>query len=150
MHFMATKILLKHFMENAAPQPRKFSHEARRLINFATRNSLTQLIKDDTRITKTSNTLIDHIYNNNMSEISDSGVISSSFSDHDAVFVIIKHNLPRKPIENFSRRNMKNADIDVLKTLLNSLNWDTYYIYQKLLFSNHSKGKTLDHITTVN
>ena len=55
------------------------------------KSGLNQLIKESTRITEMSSTLIDHIYANNSSDISNSGVILLKFSDHFMTFVVRKN-----------------------------------------------------------
>ena len=46
----------------------------------------TQIISDATRVTLSTSTLIDHIATNNNSNISRSGVLKTTFSDHYMVF----------------------------------------------------------------
>ena len=48
---------------------------------------LTQLIKEPTRTTATTKTVIDHIITNKPNMISNSGVISCGISGHDVVFI---------------------------------------------------------------
>ena len=47
-----------------------------------------QLIKEATRIAPESSTLLDLIATNNSQNISKSGVISSSLSDHEMVYIV--------------------------------------------------------------
>ena len=48
---------------------------------------LTQLIKEPTRTTATTKTIIDHIITNKPNMVSNSGVISCGISDHNVVFI---------------------------------------------------------------
>ena len=47
---------------------------------------LHQLIKNLTRITEDSETLVDHVYTSNCDKIVSSGVIHTSLSDHSMVY----------------------------------------------------------------
>ena len=49
-------------------------------------HNLTQMIKEPTRITGISETLIDHVITNKSDMVHESGVISCGISDHDMVF----------------------------------------------------------------
>jgi exonuclease III len=49
-------------------------------------NNFNQLICESTRITKNSSTIIDHIYTNDLKNISGSGVLSFSISDHQPIY----------------------------------------------------------------
>ena len=71
---------------------------------------LTQLIDEATRITTTSNTLIDHFITNTQEKICKSGVIHTGISDHSMIYAIRKINITiHKNVENISEiRNMKN------------------------------------------
>lgn len=48
---------------------------------------LQQLIKDPTRITENSSTLIDHIYTSNVNRVSSTGVHHTGISDHSLVYI---------------------------------------------------------------
>ena len=64
--------------------------DKQKLLNFSRTFDLTQLIKEPTRITDTSRTLIDLIFVNNDHRIVKSGVIPVRLSDHYLVFCILK------------------------------------------------------------
>ena len=51
---------------------------------------LHQIIETDTRITSTSASLIDHVYTNNVENITCSGTILTDISDHLPIFALIK------------------------------------------------------------
>ena len=71
--------------------PHNFSSDLKRLlIKF----NLVQLIKDPTRTTATTKTIIDHIITNKSEFVSDSGVLSCGISDHDVVFLTKPMRLP--------------------------------------------------------
>ena len=54
--------------------------------------NLKQIIKEPTRITETSETLIDVIYCSNASKICKSGVIHAGISDHSCTYAILGKN----------------------------------------------------------
>ena len=49
---------------------------------FCKIHGMSQIIKTNTHVTKTSSSLIDHILTNSEDRISQSGVIETTFSDH--------------------------------------------------------------------
>ena len=57
---------------------------------------LEQLVKDATRVTKSSATLIDHIYINNKQQVSKVKVVESGISDHNAIFCHWSIKLPKQ------------------------------------------------------
>ena len=61
--------------------------------------NLKQLVTESTRITDTTSTLIDHVYTNNTKTIRDVHVVSSSISDHKAIFCTLSCKLS-KPKKN--------------------------------------------------
>ena len=72
---------------------------------------LSQLIKEATRVTMATSSLIDHIVTNTPKKISDSGVIHTGISYHSLVFTIRKIHISKKQDENIAEiRNIKNFD----------------------------------------
>ena len=55
---------------------------------------MTQLIKEPTRTTSDTKTLIDHIIVNKTDMVLDSGVIPCGISDHDAIYITKKYEKP--------------------------------------------------------
>lgn len=99
----------------------------RKLENFINHNSLRQLIKGNTRTTKSSSSLIDHIYCNDINDIKFSGIIPYGVSDHDIIFTIIKREFVKKHLENFWCRSLNDFSLNTLKTELNRLSWVEFY-----------------------
>ena len=54
--------------------------------DFCSIQSLTQIIKNATRITETSSSLLDHILTNSTDKIAQSGIINVGLSDHQMIF----------------------------------------------------------------
>ena len=67
-----------------------------RLLLLSEEFQLTQLIKEATRITDKTRTLIDVIFTNNRNRIVDSGVLHLGISDHSLIYVIRKISIPSK------------------------------------------------------
>ena len=57
---------------------------------------LEQLVDEATRVTKSSATLIDHIYTNNKQQVSKVKVVESGISDHSAIFRHLSIKLPKQ------------------------------------------------------
>lgn len=72
--------------------------------------NLKQLIKEATRITQNSSTLLDLIASNIPQNIRDCGVISTSFSDHELVYCICKLNWKKAPSHIKTFRDNANYD----------------------------------------
>ena len=82
-------------------------YDAIKLLNFLRTLDFSQLIKEPTRVTDKSRTLIDVILVNNEHRIVDSGVVPVSLSDHFLIFCVLKTGvrlnvlyLQRKPPRN--------------------------------------------------
>ena len=84
------------------------SQERRVLTNFSTELNLTQIIKTPTRITATSQTLIDVILVSSTALVLESGVINTSISDHLPVYVLLKLKAPKMPASYITTRSYKN------------------------------------------
>ena len=71
-----------------------------------------QLIKEPTRTTSNSRTIIDHIITNRTDLVSSSGIIYCGISDHEVVFMQKKMHRPklRLPPKTISIRNFKHFD----------------------------------------
>ena len=89
---------------------------------------LTQIIKEHTRVTSTTSTLLDHILCNNTEKVCQSGVISIGISDHFLTYctrkvtkgLFKKHNTVKV-------RSMKNYDKDVFCQKLSEANWESCF-----------------------
>ena len=63
------------------------NNDTKNLKRVLSLHNLTQIIKEPTRITRISGTLIDHVITNKPDMVRGSGVISCGVSDHDIVFI---------------------------------------------------------------
>ena len=82
-------LLLGDFNINLFKQPSAWN-------NIASLFGLDQLVEEATRVTKSSAMLIDHIYTNNRSRVSDVRIIESGISDHCAIFCHWSLQLPNQ------------------------------------------------------
>lgn len=96
------------------------------ILNFASRNSMTQLIETPTRITSTSRSLLDHVYVNSISKVLESGVLSYATADHLTTFVVFKKNLQKKEKVTFTCRSLKNYQRIELLTCLIGMDWNEF------------------------
>ena len=78
-----------------------------RLIFLSTLYNLEQLIKEPTRVTSTSSSLIDLIFTNQPSNISNSGVIDLGMSDNSLIFAVKKVTTPKYRETRSKVRNFK-------------------------------------------
>ena len=87
-------------------------------------HNLTQLIKQQTRVTNNSGTLIDVIAVNNESIVTDSGTIVSNISDHSIVYCIINRKI-KKPKTCYKEfRSFKHFEASAFQNDLTSVSWD--------------------------
>ena len=86
---------------------------------------LTQLIKEPTRVTIDSSTLLDLIASNNPRNISKSGVIALGLSDHDMIYCVRKLNWRRGPAQLKTFRNYARYNPDEFCKDLKDIDWST-------------------------
>ena len=87
--------------------------------------NLSQTIAEPTRITNTSQTLIDLCITNNLDKVKASGVLSLGISDHSLVYLIRKCTYHKAPVNAFvEKRNFKNFNERAYLNDLNNLNWE--------------------------
>ena len=88
-----------------------------------------QLIKECTRLTPTSATLIDLILTNTPENISRSGVIHLGISDHSLVYAVRKFIPPKERQKTREVRNFKNFIENDFIQDVSQLPWDILYIF---------------------
>lgn len=91
-------------------QPDKSPKDGRTLLDLMDVFHLVNLIKNPTRITSNSETLIDLILTNNKRKILTSGVFDAQISDHLLVYAILRMTTPRFNSRKVSTRSFKNFD----------------------------------------
>ena len=93
--------------------------------NFVSTNGLNQLIKDPTRITHKTKSLLDVIISDSNC-ILDSGILYNNVSDHFQVYVTRKHIKKQKKPTTFNGRNYANYDILTLQQAIDQIDWSTF------------------------
>ena len=78
------------------------------LVNFCTSFNLSQLIRQPTRVTESSATLIDVILTSHENLIIDAKVMPSSISDHDLIYAVLKLKRQRPKPVYITTRSFKN------------------------------------------
>ena len=85
--------------------------------------NLSQTITEPTRITNTSQTLIDLCITNNLDKVKASGLLSLGISDHSLVYLIRKCTYHKAPVNTFVEKiNFKNFNERAYLNDLNNLN----------------------------
>ena len=83
-------------------------------------------MKETTRTTSATKSLIDHMASNRPKCIASSGVVHCGISDHDVVYVVRTMRIPRS--EGISNRvtvlKFKNFDLPAFRSELNKINFD--------------------------
>ena len=105
----------------------------RDFFNLVFQNRIFPVINRPARVTETSVTTIDHILTNAIiGSPLHSGIVKTEISDHFAVFYLLKSNFEQSNIKNIIiKRDINEASIEHLKSLFNSIDWDS--ITQTLL-----------------
>lgn len=85
--------------------------------------NLNQLIQESTRITDSSNTLIDLILVNNEHRFVKSGVLSLPISDHSLVYCVLKVGVPKAIPKTIEYRSFKTYNQDNYIEDLKSVPW---------------------------
>ncbi|XP_068750911.1 uncharacterized protein [Montipora capricornis] len=93
------------------------------LINFCASFNLTQLIRQPTRITESSATLIDVILTSHENLTTDTQVMPSSISDHDLIYVVLKIKRQRPKPVYITTRSFKNYQQDAFLRDISMVPW---------------------------
>ena len=104
---------------------KKRSSEAKELCKLFNIYQFTQLIKDPTRVSEHSSTLIDLAFTTDIGKIADSGVVDCSISDHSLVYVIRRAKIPRDRIKTIKCRSFKTYSAGNFVSDLHSAPWET-------------------------
>lgn len=99
------------------------AHISTFLINIFYIYGLGQLIREPTRATSVSNTLIDLCITNSPEKVSNSGVIHLGISDHSLVFLTRKAHYDRNGPRMIETRQLKHFDSNKFLNDLNQMPW---------------------------
>ena len=103
-----------------------------RLSECCDRFQLTNTVTGPTRTTDTSSTLLDVILTTHPQRFCYTKTLQLGISDHDMVVTIRKWKLPKSPPKLISYRSMKRFDADIFLQDLNSVPWDSAFIYDDI------------------
>ena len=124
------------------------SYEAKVLLDTCSELHLTQLIKDPTRITPQTSSLLDIIMISSCSKVKKSGVRDVGISDHSMIYCILKLRTDKPRLEYKDVRSYKNYDAEIFKTELSGLPFCEIYrindVNEKIGFFNQLFTNTLD------
>ena len=109
--------------------------ESKLLKSLSKTLSLSQLIKEPTRVTARSSSLLDHFYVTNACNIIESGVIRVGFSDHEAIFAVRKLQRQRFSPRVINVRDFKETDWKKVQDDIASFNWEPISQFSNTTFS---------------
>ncbi|CAB3984845.1 Hypothetical predicted protein [Paramuricea clavata] len=104
------------------------SPEAMSLLDFCTSANQTQLIKEPTRVTETSSSLIDIIMTSNVSLVENHGLALSHISDHYLIYAFLKLKMLKPPPSYKCVRSYKNYKPDSFLVDLQRIPWYDIFI----------------------
>ena len=95
--------------------------------------SLTEIIKEPTRITCSTSTMLDHILTNSSEKVSQKGVIDVGISDHQLIYCTrkikrIKHNMHNQ----IQVRSLKKHSADIFTNALKTVRFPNYNIFSNV------------------
>ena len=94
---------------------------------------MTEIIKEPTRITCSTSTLLDHILTNSSEKVSQKGVIDVGISDHQLIYCTrkikrIKHNMHNQ----IQVRSLKKHSADIFTNALKTVRFPNYNIFSNV------------------
>ena len=95
---------------------------------FCNRFCLTNCIQDPTRMTDSTQTLLDVILVSHPERHATSGNLHFGLSDHDLIYIVRKQNLPKPKARSIEFRSMKNLDKSAFLSDLNAV-WDSAFSF---------------------
>ena len=119
-------IFLGDFNCNILADP--LSCYTKRLLEICQNYSLSQMIKEPTRVTPLSSTLIDLIYTSNCVKVVESGVIHLGISDHSLVYIVwgrVRKSFPNHVYRTY--RTYKNFNVNDFCDDLGNIDWQSVF-----------------------
>ena len=117
-------LLLGDINVNILPHSKgSIKKDKQQLLNFSRTLDLSQLIKEPTRVTEKSRTLIDLVLVNNEHRTVDSGVIPVSLSHHYLIYSVLKASVTKAPPRTIEYRSYKYFDTNSFKKDLEGVTW---------------------------
>ena len=125
-------IILGDFNINLSPKSIDESYKSKKFIRILKSYCMSNIIKDPTRITATSETLIDHIITSIPKKILESGCFDPGLSDHNIVYAVLSLNKSNsKPLIK-TVRSFKNCNTEKLINDMKSVPWHVIEIFDDL------------------
>ena len=93
------------------------------VINSTFSQSLVPVITKPTRVTHTSGTLIDHIYTNNVTSTSHSGIIITAMADHFGIFYVLENSRKNNLLKYVYKRPLSEQNIKRFQDQIKHLNF---------------------------
>jgi hypothetical protein len=131
-------------------------YESKILLDTCSELHLTQLIKDPTRITSQTSSLLDVIMISSSSKVKSSGVVDIGISDHSMIYCILKLRADKPRLEYKDVRSFKNYNSESFKAELSELPFhETYRIndvnekidhFNQLFINTLDKHAPIKHI----
>ena len=112
---------------NLSPDNVHGPHQA--LSNFCDQFCLTNVIREPTRITSRSESLLDAILVSHPERFAYYGNLKLGLSDHDLVFAVCKQKLPKPKARILDYRSTKDLNANVFITDLKDVQWDSAYAF---------------------
>ena len=130
-------------------------YQGKKLVNITRSFGLTNVIKDPTRISKTSETLLDLIIVTNEPKIRKAGTLDPALSDHKLIYAIVQlKRRKERPVIKIAK-NYKNVDKNKFELALQNVPWwicnvfdDLDYVQNtwELLYKDRAKEFITDKV----
>ena len=102
------------------------------LSNYIEQLCLTNLITIPTRVTKSTESLLDVILVSHPDRFATSGNLQMGISDHDLIYVVRKQKLPKTKAKSIECCSIKNLNHSAFNTDLGLIPWDRSYIFENV------------------
>ena len=116
--------------------------------------SLTEIIKEPTRITCSTSTLLDHILTNSSEKVSQKGVIDAGISDHQLIYCTRKIKRTKHNMHNqIQVRSLKKYSAEIFTNALKTVQFPNYNIFSNvnIAYSDllNKISNTIDRVATI-
>ena len=97
---------------------------------------LQNIIKENTRISQTSQTLIDHILVSDKSKVVTQGVFDPCISDHCLIYIVLSFKRQRKSPIYIMVKNYKDVEVKALQTDIQQVPWSVTSVFDDIEDTN--------------
>ena len=106
------------------------AEDGRTLIDLAEVYRLSNMIKEPTRVTNTSTTLIDVIFTSKTRSFLSSGVYDIGISDHCLVYAVMRSHCPKLCMKTENKRSFKHFDQDIFSRDVSQIPFHVAYVFE--------------------